>query len=36
MAHIGDLLTLLGAVLALPVGFTLGWWARGRRRRMVI
>lgn len=36
MAHIGDLLTLLGAVLALPTGFMLGYWVRGRRSRMVI
>lgn len=36
MAHIGDLLTLLGVVLALPTGFALGWWARGKRRRPVI
>jgi hypothetical protein len=36
MAHIGDLLTLLGAILAFPIGFALGWWLRGRRRKPVI
>jgi hypothetical protein len=36
MAHIGDLLTLLGAVLAFPAGVAVGWWLRGKRRRTVI
>jgi len=36
MDHIGDLLVLLGLVLALPAGFMLGWWARGKRQRSVI
>ena len=35
MAHIADLLTLLGAVLAFPAGIGVGWWLRGRRRRTV-
>jgi hypothetical protein len=36
MAHVADLLTLLGAVLAFPAGIGVGWWARGRRRKPVI
>jgi len=36
MAHIADLLTLLGAILALPLGFTLGWWLRVKRSKPVI
>lgn len=29
MAQIGDLLTLLGALLAFPAGVAVGWWLRG-------
>jgi hypothetical protein len=36
MAHIADLLTLLGAILAFPAGIAVGWWLRSRRRRTVI
>jgi hypothetical protein len=36
MAHVADLLTLLGAVLAFPAGVAAGWWLRGRRRKAVI
>jgi hypothetical protein len=36
MAHIGDLLVLLGVLLAFPLGIAVGWWLRGRRRRTVI
>jgi len=36
MAHVADLLTLLGAILAFPAGIAVGWWARGRRRNTVI
>jgi hypothetical protein len=36
MSHIGDLLVILGILLALPAGFLAGWWARGMHRRPVI
>lgn len=36
MAHAANLLTLLGVLIALPVGFMVGYWWRGRRKRTVI
>jgi len=36
MGHLANLLVLLGLVLALPAGFGLGYWWRGKRRKMVI
>ena len=36
MAHIADLLVVLGVVLAFPAGVVVGWWLRGRRHKPVI